>query len=112
MPRELPEEVAVSISDLLERAHNISDPYEQLKACIIGTYGVSNYQRANDLLDMPALRDTKPSILMAKMLAIQPPDNVLFEALFLRRLPVTMREHLGARDFASPIDLAKAADIL
>jgi hypothetical protein len=111
MPK-LPEDVAVSISDLLETAHNLPDPYEQLKARIIGAYGVSKYQRANDLLDMPALGDSKPSIMMAKMLAIRPPDNVLFEACFLRRLPVTMREHLGARDFASPVDLAKAADIL
>jgi hypothetical protein len=73
---------------------------------------VSKYQRANDLLDMPALGDTKPSILMAKMLAIQPLDNVLLEALFLKRLPVTMRKHLGAREFTSPVELAKAADIL
>jgi hypothetical protein len=111
MPK-LPEEVAVSISDLLETAMTLDDPYEQLKARIISAYGVSKYQRANDLLDMPALGDTKPSILMAKMLAIRPPDNVLFEACFLRRLPVTMREHLGARDFDTPVALAKAADIL
>ena len=111
MPK-LPEEVAVSISDLLENSVNLADPYEQLKARIIAAYGVSKYQRANDLLDMPALGDTKPSILMAKMLAIRPPDNVLFEACFLRRLPVTMREHLGARDLDTPVALAKAADIL
>jgi hypothetical protein len=61
---------------------------------------------------MPALGDTKLSILMAKMLAIRPPDNVLFEALILRRLPVTMRQHLGARDFDTPVALTKAADIL
>jgi hypothetical protein len=84
---QLPEEVAVSISDLLETSANYADPYEQLKTRINAAYGVSKYQRANDLLDMPALGDTKPSILMAKMLAIRPPDGILFEACLLRRLP-------------------------
>jgi hypothetical protein len=52
---------------------------------------------------------------MASMLALLPegePAGLLFQGLFLRRLPAEMREHLAAKIFASPREMALHADAL
>ena len=40
------------------------------------------------------------------------PAGLLFQALYLQRLPVSMREHLGARKFENARELAATADLL
>jgi len=55
-------------------------------------------------------------MMMNEMLALLPAgaraDDTLFLALFLLRLPVSMRDHLAAADHKTAADMAKHADVL
>ncbi len=65
------------------------------------------------LLDLPPLGDRRPSALFAEMQSLLPRDaNILFNALFVRRLPDFMRIALTDRGELLPGDLAAAADLL
>jgi hypothetical protein len=65
------------------------------------------------LLDMKGLR---PSILMGKLKQSLPqgvsPDNDLFLAMFLIRLPPSMREAVGSGNHKTVVAMVKAADAL
>jgi hypothetical protein len=67
------------------------------------------------LLDHPDLGDRRPSAMMAEMLSLRfetsAPDS-LFLALFLRRLPASIRDHLAAANHATATEMAKHADVL
>jgi hypothetical protein len=94
---------------------SIEDPYEQLEEKLTASFQKSPWQRTFELLDMPELGDSRPSVLMDAMLALlleDVPPNRLFLALFLRRLPVDMRDHLAAQDLMFPAAMAAAANRL
>ena len=59
------------------------------------------------------LGDLRPSQLldamMALLLAGEPP-GIIFQALFLRRLPVDMKDHLVAANLETPREMAILAD--
>ncbi|MFN9905052.1 MAG: hypothetical protein ACK56F_02860, partial [bacterium] len=67
------------------------------------------------LLDHPELGDRRPSAMMAEMLSLRfetsAPDS-LFLALFLRRLPPSIRDHLAAANHATAAEMATHADSL
>jgi hypothetical protein len=64
-------------------------------------------------LDMGPLGDRRPSALFAEMHSLLPHDaNVLFNAIYLRCLPESMRAALADRGELLPGDLAAAADLL
>jgi hypothetical protein len=67
------------------------------------------------LLDHPDLGDRRPSAMMAEMVALRfettPPDS-LFLALFLRRLPTSIRDHLAAANHETATAMATHADVL
>ena len=112
----LPEQVSISLrSLLLTMGDSTEDPYEQLRDKLIAKFGKTRWQRAFALLDHPDLGDRRPSSMMEEMLALLPagaqPD-VLFLALFLRRLPPSMREHLAADDADTAEEMAELADKL
>jgi len=113
----LPEQVSIALRATILTAINddIADPYEQLRAKLVTTYGKTRWQRAFALLDHPDLGDRRPSSLMAEMLALLPagarPD-ILFLALFLRRLPPSMRDHLATANTDTAEELAELADKL
>ena len=68
----------------------IEDPYEALKARLVGTYTPGPWQQADQLLDHPSLGDRKPSQRLATMLALrdqQEKPGMLFFSLFCRPLP-------------------------
>jgi hypothetical protein len=51
--------------------------------------------------------------MMDEMMALLPtgePAGELFQTLFLRRLPLSMREHLGTEDFDDAREMAERAD--
>ena len=51
--------------------------------------------------------------MMDEMMALLPtgePAGELFQTLFLRRLPLSMREHLGTEDFEDAREMAERAD--
>jgi hypothetical protein len=100
---KLPEDVVMSVRALVSAIE--ADPVKQeqsytlMKEALLGSYGKTKWQMAYALLDHPDLGDRRPSAMMAEMLALRfetsAPDS-LFLALFLRRLPAAIRDHLAA----------------
>ena len=109
--QKLPQNVMVSVRSLvLNSSATSSTPYEDLKAKLVAFYTLPLWQRVSKLIHHPALGDRRPTALMDAMLALLPEDEVpgsLFLGLFLERLPVEMRDHLVAKDFKNPTQLAK-----
>jgi hypothetical protein len=115
--QQKPCEVLVSVKELARcvRTGAVDDPYEQLEAKLTASFQKSPSQKTFELLDMPDLGDRRVSALMDAMLALLPedvPPNRLFLALFLRRLPEDMRNHLAAQDLSTPEAMAAAANRL
>jgi hypothetical protein len=116
---KLPESVIMTVRALITGVE--ADPtqedesYALLKAALLGSYGKTKWQMAYALLDHPDLGDRRPSAMMAEMLSLRyettTPDS-LFLALFLRRLPDSIRDHLAAADHKTAAEMAAHADIL
>jgi HEPN domain-containing protein len=116
---KLPEDVVMSIRALISEIE--ADPvkqensYQLLKDALLGSYGKTKWQMAYALLDHPDLGDRHPSAMMTEMLSLRfetsAPDS-LFLALFLRRLPSSIRDHLAAADHKTATEMAAHADIL
>ena len=80
-------------ADLVENVP-LHQPYEALKARLLSASKVSDYQRAEKVMSLPALGDRKPSALMAEMLELCPrgwENENWFTFLFLSRLPQNLR---------------------
>ncbi len=116
---KLPEDVVMSVRSLVSAIE--ADPVKQeesytlMKQALLGSYGKTKWQMAYALLDHPELGDRRPSAMMAEMLALRyettAPDS-LFLALFLRRLPSSIRDHLAAANPTTAAEMATHADIL
>jgi hypothetical protein len=104
---KLPEDVVMSVRALVSAIE--ADPVKQeqsytlMKEALLGSYGKTKWQMAYALLDHPELGDRRPSAMMAEMLSLRfetsAPDS-LFLALFLRRLPPSIRDHIAAANHA------------
>jgi hypothetical protein len=84
---------------------------------LLGQFGKSKWQSYFDLLHLPMeMQGLKPSILMGKLKQHLPPgvspDTDLFLAMFLIRLPPSMREAVGAGNLKTVAAIVKAADTL
>ena len=114
--QKLPQNIMVSVRGLiLSSSATSSTPYEDLKEKLVASYTLSRWQRVSKVIHHPALGDRCPTALMDAMLALLPEDEVpgsLFLGLFLERLPVDMRDHLVAKDFKNPSEMALHADKL
>ena len=113
----LPAAVSTALRSTITAAVNeaVENPYEQLRTKLLAIYGKTRWQRAFALLDHPDLGDRRPSALMSDMVALLPEDaqpNTLFLALFLRRLPPSLRDHLAAADLDTADEMAELADKL
>jgi len=116
---KLPEAVIMSVRSLISNIEATPDlegeSYQMLKTALLEAYGKTKWQMAFALLDHPDLGDRRPSVMMAEMLSLRyettAPDS-LFLALFLRRLPASIRDHLAAADLKTAAEMAKHADIL
>ena len=67
------------------------------------------------MIHHPALGNRRPTDLMDAMLALLTEDEVpgsLFLGLFLKRLPLEMRDHLVAKDFKNPSKMGLHANRL
>ncbi len=67
------------------------------------------------MIKHPDLGDRRPSALMDEMLALLTgarSDDTIFLALFLLRLPTSMRDHLAAADHKTAADMAHHADTI
>jgi hypothetical protein len=113
---KLPEAVISSIWDLVCVVdHSYTDANEQLKSCLLSSYGQSKWQQINKLLDHHDLRARRPSFLMDQMLTLLlagEKHGLLFVSLFLRLLPIEYWEHLAAKNFSSPRAMAEYSDVL
>lgn len=109
----LDHDTAERILDLLE-SPPVNGKYDALKARLLETFTLSDYEKAGHILHMPSLGDAKPSALMDKMLSFLGPHQAcfLFRRAFLERMPEEIRGtlvHSGETDLRA---LAIAADRL
>ena len=91
------------------------DPYTTLKARLLDSHQLTDYQRIEQLLAMDSLGSRKPSELLAHMLELCPAGeetSKFFAFHFLHRLPQELRIMLGDDDHQEVHELAKKADRL
>ena len=96
---------------LLERPP-ARNKYAALKAHLLETFGLSESERARQLLSLPGLGDSKPSELMDHMLALLGDHQpcFLFKELFLQQLPEQVRLALANSSITDFRQLAREAD--
>ncbi len=97
----LPKQVLRDILDMINVCNESDEPFDYLKTTLLGKFGKSKWQTYFELLHLPIeMRGLKPSVLMGKLKQHLPPgvspDNDLFLAMFLVRLPPSMHETVGA----------------
>lgn len=87
--------------------------YETLKAHLKETFGLSESERARQLLSLPGLGDSKPSELMDHMLALLGDHRpcFLFKELFLQQLPDHVRLAITNSVKSDYRQLAREADL-
>ena len=109
----LDQETAVRVLDLIQNPPQ-DKPYTKIKKRLTDTFSLSEYKRANQLLNTPSLGDQKPSALMDQMLALLRDHEpcFLFKQIFLSRLPDKIRAVLIHSDIKDCRELALAADRL
>ena len=105
----LSEEVALRVMPAVE-----SLSYSTLKDALLEAFDLTETQRADRLLHMPAMGDKLPSALVAEILALVPSGktaNYLERQIFLEQLPPSIRSsmaaHVAERDLRK---LGKLAD--
>ena len=109
----LDQDTASRLLDLLRDPPN-ENKYEAIKTRLTKTFGLTRRVRANRLLQMGDLGDRPPSALMDEMLALLDGHApcMLFEQLFLNRMPDPIRLQLADADFSNPRKVAERADEL
>ena len=109
----LDQQTATRLLDLISRPP-ADGKYTKLKERLIDTFGLSKRERASRLLHFRPLGDSKPSVLMDGMLGLLGDHTpcLLFEQLFLERLPEDIRIQLVDSKFDDHRLLAKRADAL
>ena len=109
----LDQDTATRLLDLISKPPR-EDKYKALKERLVDTFCLSKRERASRLLHTRPLGDSKPSALMDEMLALlgDHPPCLLFEQLFLERLPDDIRAQVVDADIADYRELAKRADAL
>jgi hypothetical protein len=113
----LPKQVLRDILDTFDECNDSDEPFDQLKNTLLGQFGKSKWQSYFELLRLPMeMQGLKPSVLMGKLKQHLPPgaspDNDLFLAMFLVRLPPSMRETVGAGNHTTAAAMVKAADAM
>ncbi len=115
----IPSELTISLADVLKSAMSTispsKDPYQELKDRLLEATLPGPYKMLDSLLDQPALGDHRLSKMMDEMLNLLPPNvvpDLLFNSLFLRRLPAGLRQVLAVQRHDTQRALAKAADEL
>ncbi len=109
----LPNQVLQDILDTLDVCNDSDNPFNCFKDALLGQFGKSKWQSYFKLLRLPMeMQGLMPSILMGKLKQHLPPgvspDNDLFLALFLIRLPPSMHEAVGAGNHKTAAAMVKA----
>ena len=67
---KLPVETVASIEDVVNNFMAFTDPYKELKKGLCQSYGRTDQQKVNKLLDLPPLGSERPSVLMDNILSL------------------------------------------
>ena len=86
------------------------DPYDKLKAALIGVFAKSQAEKDQELLNFNGLGDRKPSELLQHMQNLNADPATLFKALFLAQLPPEVRRILALSEKTNIAELAREAD--
>jgi hypothetical protein len=86
------------------------NPYDKLKAALIGVFGKSQAEKDQELLNFNGLGDRKPSELLQHMQNLNADPATLFKALFLAQLPPEVRRILALSEKTNIAELAREAD--
>jgi len=112
---KLPPEVIASVLDIVVTPPE-DDPYTALKDRLLTSFKPSKWEQVSKLLHFPDLGDRRPTALMDAMLATLPAgassDCVLFQGIFLERMPDYIRTHLSLPKFETAREMAVMADAL
>jgi hypothetical protein len=113
---KLPHDVSLSCrSLLLSIKFEDKDAYERLRDHLCRCFGQTKWQLAFSLLDAPQLGDRRPTQLLQDLRALLPaeePEGTLFQAIFLKRLPTAICDHILAADVDNIDAMAALADRL
>ena len=113
---KLPNAVSLSCRSLLLSINfEDKDAYERIKAHLCKNYGKSKWQMGYSLLDSPGLGDRRPSQLLQDLRALLPTgevEGILFQCLFLKRLPAAMSDAILAANLEDIEAMADMADRL
>ncbi len=91
------------------------NPFEVLKLRLLEAHVLSDQEKMDALFQLGPLGDRKPSQLLASMLSVCPSGmklQLVFQYLFLQRLPQTLRTLLGEQECDDIRALAVLADRL
>jgi hypothetical protein len=97
----LPKQVLQDILDTVDVCNKTDQPFDLLKEVLLGQFGKSKWQSCFALHRLPMeMQGLQPSFLMGKLTQHLPhgvsPDNDLFLAMILIRLPPSKRESVSA----------------
>jgi hypothetical protein len=86
------------------------ESFTRLRASLLASHSLSNYQKMERMMRLPPLGDRKPSVMLAEMLEFCPAGEAtmaVFAFLFLQRLPREIRVLLSEDD---PVDMRAIAE--
>ena len=112
---KLPKSITDIYSEELDACRDQADAYDALQSFIISQFGKSKWAAYFDLLHLPCtVESIKPSEMYAKLKRLLPfgadKNNDMFLAMFLMRLPPSIREQVGAAEHTTISAMVKHAD--
>jgi hypothetical protein len=111
----LGDDIIAGILDAIEEATRTDAPYTQLKARLLETHVLSDFEKLERLFRCEPMGGRKPSELLSEMLQFCPDGkekDIFFHFLYLQRLPTPLRSMLGDVQPGDPRALAARADRL
>jgi hypothetical protein len=106
-------ETQVDMVSSVLRAEPDQESYSQLKAALVASHTMSDYQKVDKLMAMEPLGGRKPTELLAAMQKLRPlRDEAFFAWAFIQRLPREVRVLLVQDDTSDMRKLAEKAEAL
>jgi hypothetical protein len=111
----LPDQTVKTVSDLIRARPPPEDAYDQIRARLLASHTLTEFQRMEKMQQIRSLHGQRPSEMLADLVQLCPAGETetrLFRIAFLQRLPRDMRMIL-AEDTATTLPaLAARADLL
>ena len=112
---KLPRSITDAYTSELDALFQQDDPYEALRHFLITQFGKSKWISYFELLSLPVVAEEgRPSAVYQKLKSFLPfgadQNNEIFMAMFLLRLPPSIREQVGSADHTTVADMVRHAD--